>query len=138
MELNKIKQDLELESQGIWKAYRGTDFKCRIARIGNPRFEEASRELRQQARIRAIAEGDDLDSADINQSMDDLAEIVAKCVLLDWEGLTENGEEVKYSPAKAVELLKRRDLRDWYAWILKVSNNAELYRRRSQAADLGN
>ncbi len=32
-------------------------------------------------------------------------ETIAECVLLDWKGLKENGEDIVYSPEKALEIL---------------------------------
>lgn len=137
MELDFIKQDLELEQGGVWVSYAGTDFECRIARIGNPDFESKARELRQQAKIQMLIDGktDEKTAAD---QLKTLLPIVADHILLDWRGLTSKGEPVPYSKEKAVELLGRRDLRDWYIWILAVANDAERFRRASTEEDLGN
>jgi hypothetical protein len=133
--LKSLKTDLKKETEGVWATYPGTEFKCKIARAGNPKFDEASRSLRKNARIRQAAQG----QLTGRESKAAIAPAVAEHILLDWQGLSDDdGSEIPYSRAKAVELLKDPSLNDWYDWVLSTSATADLFRAELEEEIVGN
>lgn len=129
--IRSIKTDSERESTGVVLTYPGTDVKCRIARSDNPEFVRARRRLRQEASDAFEDDGDLLEA----KARDIIAPIVAEHVLLGWENLTDDqGNPIEYSVAKATELLRDRELRDWYGWILKSAANPAHFRKRDESA----
>jgi len=133
--LKEIKTDLKKEVEGIWDTYPGTDFRCRIARSGNQNFEQHSKRLRKNAKIKRAAAGELTDK----ESKLAIAPAVAEFVLLDWEGLEDDdGNQIPYSVTKAVELLSDRAMDDFYNWVLKTSNNGEKFKHDLEEESLGN
>jgi hypothetical protein len=100
-----MQTDSTKEVEGVWFEYPG-GLHLRIARNGNPRFQKAvmqkQRDLKQQARFSGGVE---------NMNPEDLRNAIikpmAKYILTDWKGMTEDGEEIPYSPAEAERLLKK-------------------------------
>ena len=74
--------------------------RVKIARIGNLKYrkelEKLSRPRRRQIRRGTLSE-------EVAEQM--LTEVMANTVLLDWEGIEENGKRLSYNPANAKRLL---------------------------------
>lgn len=92
--------DAVLVEEGAWFDI-GDGGRLRIARAGNRRFREQLREL-SRGKERRIARG--LLSED--EALDIYVAALARAVLVDWEGLTEHGEALAYTPEKAEALLR--------------------------------
>ena len=101
--------DDKLEQEGRWFPL-GEGASCKIARTGNTRYKEMLRakmgvyEASLQARLLDDDTGDAV-----------LIEVMAKTILLGWEGWTDEGKEVVYSVATAIEknnrgIVKTREL----------------------------
>lgn len=92
--------DPVLVEEGAWFDI-GDSARLKIARAGNRRYLE---QLRAQTRgkERRIARG--LLSED--EALDIYVGALAGAVLVDWEGLTEHGEALAYTPEKAEALLR--------------------------------
>lgn len=124
-QLNEIVADMELEEKGRWETYAGTDFQCRIARTGTPKFQTAVRKLRREAKMRAGV------STRLSAEEQKTAAIpaVAKLILLDWKGYQDKeGNEIPYTVARAEELLRMPAMHDWYDWVIIISGDADLFR----------
>lgn len=131
--------DEKAEVEGKWfllteeKADDGTTTKVqvKIARTGNPRYKELLRlkaKPVQQSILKGIMDSDALDPV--------LIEVMAKSIVLDWEGFTENGQPYAYSQARAQEqLTKFKDFRDWVA---KNADDMQAFREESVVASRGN
>jgi len=122
-DINTIKTDLKKEVEGVW-----TDFvegiRLKIARARNSKYQEFLRDLvepyRKDIREEKI---EPKDFADI------LLRVRAKTVLLDWENIEENGKTISYSFEKAVEYFRNPELKDFYNFVIGVSENADSYKK---------
>lgn len=122
MDLGKFRSNLDLESEGVWVEL-GEDARIKVARMNNPRHASALRRLTKPYRrqIEAGTLNEDIAYRVIGEAM-------AEGILLDWQGLTENGEPLKYSPKAARDLLTNPQLRDFRAQIEAAANDAEQFR----------
>lgn len=100
--ISKLAVDPQKEKDGVW--FDGPNgLRLRVARLSNPEYQEAIQKLgrpyMRQIRNNTIA------AADLNRIT---VKALAKHILLDWENLLdENDEVVPYSVAKAEEYLRR-------------------------------
>lgn len=101
MDILDFTYDLEKRTKGV-KVPLGKDAYLLIAESETPEFWEVHRTIRESV----ASPEDDLT---LEQQQDVLCRTFAECVLLGWEGLTENGEPVEYSKEKAVEWLSAKD-----------------------------
>ncbi|MFZ8393380.1 hypothetical protein ACO1MB_14085, partial [Staphylococcus aureus] len=53
---------------------------------------------------------------------------LAKTVLLDWQNLKLNGQEVPYSEAQALQILNDPKLADFRDQVVDLASDAELFR----------
>jgi len=98
----------------------GEGLKVRIARIGNPKYQKRFQALSKPHR-RALRRGTLSD--EIAEKL--LIQCLAETIVLDWEGLEENGKEVKYSTENAVRILTEYpDLRNY---VNDIANEMEGY-----------
>lgn len=100
-DLGRLETDPKLEMHGSWTEDLG-GFKLLIARDNNPL---AVAEMKRIAKERAGALG----LAEITDEMkqDIIVAVTAKCYLLGWEGLEEDGKPLTYSVEQATRLLKK-------------------------------
>lgn len=128
MRISKFRTDRRAEEDGVW-VDAGEGLQLRIARWGNPRYQEAMRRLGSpllpQIKTGTISE---------QASEEVLCKAMAETILLEWKNLQEeDGSEIKYSREKALELL--RDVRDFRALVVDLSQNVNLF-RAEQARDI--
>ena len=125
MELKDFKTDKDKEIEGVWEEL---DDGCSVlvARWGNPKMTKAytrfPRGLRQRMENGQV---------DDETSRVGLAKIVAKTILLNWKGLKEDKEEVKYSEKECIRILT--DYPDFYTLVFQLSNEFQLYHDKSVA-----
>jgi len=99
--------DKEAEISGVWHDM-GDGVRVKIARIGNPQyqkeFQRISKPYRNSIRRRSLSD-------EVAERL--LIDAMAKCIVLDWDGLEEDGVPIPYSVANAKRLLTEyRDFRD--------------------------
>jgi hypothetical protein len=110
----------EHEMNGVWVDIGDGTF-LKVARMGNPKHREAMRAL--------LAPFKDRPNDIVPQeSIDD---VLARTILVSWEGVTEDGAEVPYSHEKAVEYLSFKDFRDK---VVRIASNMETYRAEALLA----
>lgn len=100
-ELNQFKVDPSLERDGVWTNL-DENAKVLIARTGNSNFQKAYRKI--PSGIRRMMENETLSDELASQTM---AELMSKTILLDWDGISENGKELKYSVETAKVMLHK-------------------------------
>lgn len=122
MDIGKLKTNLDLESEGVWVEL-GEGARIKVARMNNPRHSAALRRITKPYR-RQIEAG--TLNEDISYRL--IGEALAEGILLDWEGLTDNGEEIKYSPKTAKDLLTNPQLRDFRGQVEAAATDAEQFR----------
>lgn len=128
MDINKIySTDKELETNGVWVDI-GDGAKLLIARIGNPVYAAALRGTLKPYK-RQIQNG----TLDEDLSTDILNKIYASTILLNWEGITADGKNVKYTEAKALEYLTEYD--DFRAVVIEIASTMETYRAVAAEVD---
>ncbi len=100
MDIKKFAIDKKSEAEGVWvKLDENTEVK--VARMNNARYNKLFRRLSQPYK-KAIRTNTLSDSV----AEDILYRCAAETILLDWEGLEEDGKPIEYSTDKAYELLK--------------------------------
>src|SRR5690606_19221049 len=125
--LKVIATDLQKEERGVWTTYPGTDLELLVARIGNPQWESMSRKLLRQ--VRKERRKGELSEREAKQL---LAPAVARCILLDWKNLEDEGPDgnpvpIPYSEAKALELLRDPRFKDLYEFVFSFANDGQAY-----------
>lgn len=99
--------DKAVEAEGAW-IDAGGGARLKVARMGNPAFK---REFRERTASHKLAmKSRTMDDADAERI---LCAVMARTILLGWEGLQIAGEALKYSVANAeTVLLEYPDFRD--------------------------
>lgn len=112
------------EQKGV-ELHIGEDFYVRVARSGNAKATAMFRELTADPQFAAARRAGFLSP----EKLDEVAmEIYATAILVGWRGLSDKGEEVPYSTAKAKELLAHKD---FFALIKEFSETQENYRNEA-------
>lgn len=130
MKISSFATDLDLEENGVWVDI-GDGGSLLIARLGNPRYTKAVREISKphKALIRNKTISEDL-------SDELLLKAMAQAILLDWKGIEDDkGKEIKYSKDAAFQLLK--DLRDFRNLVTEICQEQAAF-RRDELAEEGN
>jgi len=99
--------DEKKEVEGVWETL-GEGCKVLVARTGNPKYEKVynriTKPYRQQIKRDSLSE---------EKARDITIQLIAESVLLDWQGIEEDGKPVKYSKKEAIRLLtKYKDFRN--------------------------
>jgi len=130
-DLNKIATDGDAEVNGVWTPDLGDGLKLKIARINNPHY---AREVMRFAKEHTNA----FNTLDIDADEDDeaLIKIYAQTILLDWEGLEEDGKEVVYSIDEAFRIMHK--YRDFYLLVKTEASKVEYFRLKKIEEDSGN
>lgn len=113
----KFGTDQDKENKGTWIDYEG----CRllIARIGNDNFKKKSVELLNKKKNKLLP------NQQVDLSEKEVIGIAAETVLLDWTGITYNGEDLPYSVENCKQLLSNKD---FFKFISDIANNVEIFR----------
>lgn len=98
-EFKKTPEQEEKEIQGVWLEITG-GAKLLIARAGNEEY--VKRYNRIPTAVRNMIEQGRVSNENAEPV---LAALIADTVLLNWEGLTDDGEEIVYSKDKAIEMI---------------------------------
>lgn len=123
MDINRIKTDVIKENDGTWVDFI-VGIRLKIARARNPKYNEMIRNLTQDMRI-DMRDGK-FDADGFNEV---LIQVRANTVLLDWENIEEEGVPVVYSPEKAIEYFKNPELKDFYTFVVAISESSDAYKK---------
>lgn len=93
--------DSKKEQEGVWYDL-AEGLRMKIARIGNPNYQKRFQTLSKPYR-RSIRRGTLSD--DLAEKL--LIQCLAETILLDWEGVEDDGKEISYSIENAINLLKK-------------------------------
>lgn len=118
--------DEKLETEGKWFPLSKTA-KVLVARAGNPDYVKELRARMKEAQL-DLSSGEEADQL----AEEVLTQVMAKTVLLGWEGFTEGKDKkpVPYSVEKAAEYLRLKDFRKKVAGL---SENFESFRLKAEA-----
>ena len=108
------------EIEGKWNDI-GDGIQILVARIGNPEYQKEFQRISKPHK-RALRRGS------LNDEVAErlLTKVMAKNILLDWEGLEEDGVAVPYSYENAIRILTEyKDLRDY---VSDIANEMESFK----------
>lgn len=128
MKISTFATDLDLEENGVWVDI-GDGGQLKVARMGNPRYQEAVRRIskphKTQIRNKTITE-------DLSDEL--LLKSMAETILLDWKGIEDDkGKAIKYSVETAFKLM--RDLRDFRNLVVELATEQAAFRRDELSAE---
>ena len=103
-----FKTDEKAEKEGKW--FHLGDARLKIASVNTGKYTQEI----------LTNQGKEYHKMSVEQKTKLVAEALAKHVLVDWEGVTENGKEVPYSVEKATQYLSLRHFQDE---VYKVADN---------------
>lgn len=131
--LGELAVDEKKEVEGIWVGYE-LGIKVLVAKAHNPRFIERLQKLMDLNR-ESINEG--TASKDTYENI--LKQVQAETVLLGWKNITDkDGKEIPYTPEVALEIFKARKYKDFYLWIVGISEEVSRYRNSALKEKVGN
>lgn len=124
MDLAKKRIDRKAEVEGVWSDFiEGS--RVKVARMNNPKFMSTLMKLRDEK----LAEVDPREELSEDEAREVLCRTMAKTILLDWEGFTDNGEEIEYSENMAFELFYDKQYEDIIVnGISELASRQENYR----------
>lgn len=122
--IESIKTDSTKEINGVWVDY-SLGIRLKIARARNPQYQEV---------LRTLIEPLKKDIREEKTEIEDLAKVLlmvrARTILLDWENIEDKDNNViQYSPAKAEEFFRDSELKDFYEFVVAVSENADQFKK---------
>lgn len=121
--------DEKSETEGRWFPLSKTT-KVLVARTGNPAYIRLARKKLEENKVDLESQGDE--GSDLAEMV--MTEVMAKTILLGWEGLEYKGKKVDYSVEMAKTLLGIKDFRKKIA---SLSDNFEAFKLKEEEA-LGN
>ena len=119
MDLKELRIDPELADGGVWVDYDGTT-KFLIAMWLNRHFSKAVSAMSK--RYRHLINSQDPEVLD-----EKFNGIIAKHILLGWQGLTDGGNPLPYSVETAQEILASDTYRPFRRWVIEVANDDSLF-----------
>ncbi|QBJ04562.1 tail assembly chaperone [Pseudomonas phage Lana] len=126
LDLAKIAVDPKLSQEGVWAEFWGGRFL--LARRG-PAYQARLGEL--------YLEKKDLIKSDTKEGTEALMEIYqrsfADTVLLNWEGVSDEGVEIEFSPEAAFKVLSDPRLAELTTFLEQFSLNHSNYREAAEA-----
>jgi len=131
MELNTFTVTDDAEN-GVW-VDMGNDARIKVARMNNKKYKRSIKTLSTPYKrmIQMNALPDDTAEQILNKAM-------AEAILLDWEGLKLNGEELPYNRDNAMKILSDPALEDFRNVVMDISNDMELFREQEQEEEIKN
>ena len=119
--------DEKKELEGVWEDI-GDGGRILIARTNNPKYEKLFTKLIKphRGRLRRGNLSDEL-------SKEITVKLLADTILLDWEGIEEDGESLQYSKPEAERLLK--DYKDFRNMVSEMAGEIDLFRQEEEEED---
>ncbi len=132
MDLRDLETDRSLELDGVWVELGDDDgTQLLVARIGNPRYNARIRAL-----MKPVTHLMKRDALPMEQQEGIVTKVMAETILLDWKNLKYKGKAVKYSTARALEMMEK--IQDFRELVLEIANSMEAYRLEEQEDDQKN
>lgn len=120
--------DEKLEVVGVWHNLdvAGTS-RIKVARMDNPRYQQAMQNLYAQKAKELHAEPDEARTEPGSVTRQVMAQGLAESILLDWEGISYKGKVLKYSKENAVMVLAHKDFLEL---VLRLANDITNFQLR--------
>jgi hypothetical protein len=126
MEITKFEVDKEASVEGVWidlEEY-GYDVEVKVARWNNPKFLNALQRMTDRPGVKQKVEKNKLDFEEQERIM---AYCIARYILLDWKGMTRDGEPLPYSPEEGERAML--GLPDFKEVVREQAQDLELFRK---------
>lgn len=127
---NEFATNPEAEENGVWQEFApGTKFL--IARSTNKHYSRALTKAfeKNKATLSRTSDASEAMSEDI------MIGVIARTILLDWQGVTYKGvKDYSYSFENARELLSHKDFR---RWVMSKAEDLDSYKAVQEAEDEG-
>ena len=117
--------DEALENEGKWFPLSKTA-KVKVARTGNTKYQAMLQAKLKEAQLDGMP---DKEANEVAEGI--LIDVMARTVLLNWEGLTYQGKEAPVSVEMATTFLKVKDFRKKIA---DLASNLDSFRVKEEAA----
>ncbi len=109
--IRQMQTDENKEREGSWMPY-AEGLRVKLARLNNPKVQAYYRRaIRMSGRKNQTSE----------QEREELRKIVAREVLLDWDGLMDGDEVITFSEDKAIKYF--REINDFFEDIVKMAED---------------
>ena len=127
MDLKTFRTDDAKEQDGAWVDLGDGVARLKIARMNNPRFREAQQRKLQRYKMAARSKvvPDDVWEGILN-------ELIAETILVDWEGITMDGEPYQYSVDHAKQALT--DLKDFREMVIGFADDIANFKAEKDQA----
>lgn len=132
MELKSLRTDPKKSIEGSWIDYiHGT--RLLIARYDNKLMQtyKNGRILENGKLFNNMSENRE-EALRVSDQID--VECLASYVLLDWEGFSEDGEPIEYTPELGAKILADEYYTEFRSFVTRAALNTENYRVESEAA----
>jgi hypothetical protein len=117
MELRKtFKTNKQKESDGVWFQIDEQGAKLKIARANNINYKAAQQ--KKMSRYKHAARAKTIPDSAWEEMFN---ELIAETILLDWEGITENGKPLPYSTEAALQYLT--DMKDFRELVMGYADD---------------
>lgn len=122
-----------LEAEGVWITIDATT-KIKVARAGNQAYFNTLQDLVKKAGFSQFQ----ISKGKIpNEVMADIVlQAIGKAVLVDWEGVEDEGKVVKYSNDAAYKILK--EYPDFADDVMAIANNVSNFQDAVEEAEIKN
>ncbi len=122
--IERIKTDVSKEIDGVWVDFV-LGIRLKIARARNSKYREVLRDLMEPVQKDVRNDTITLDALDSI-----LIKARAKTILLDWENIeTPGGDSIPYSSAQAEKFFSDPELKDFYEFVVTVSESADDFKK---------
>lgn len=119
--IERIKTDEGKEIQGVWVDYI-LGIRLLVARSRNPKYQEELRNLvdPEMKDVRG-------DKLDVTVFANLLNTVRARTILLGWENIDKDGSPIPFSVEQSEKFFKDPELKDFCAFVVAISENADQY-----------
>jgi len=132
MDLSQLETDRTLEIEGVWVNLEDEDkTQLLVARIGNPTYN-----ARIRAKMKPFTNMLKRDAMPMEQQEGIVTQVLSETILLGWKNLKYKGKVIKFTPARAFEIME--GIPDFREMVLEISNSMEAYRLVEQEDDSKN
>ena len=117
MDLRKtFKTSKQKENEGVWVNLDDSGTRLKIARAGNPNYKSA--QAKKMSRYKLAARSKTIPDSAWEEIFN---ELVAETILLDWDGITENGQKIPYSQDAALRAIS--ELKDFREVVMSFADD---------------
>lgn len=128
--LKNLAVDTTVEIEGVWHEV-DAGFRVKVARMNNPEYVRVFNRLSAPYRQAAVA-------GTLSEEKKAMlaAEAIARTILLNWESLYIDDEEIPYSIEKAQEILRDPQYSPFFTLVMQFAQENETFRQQEIETEL--